>query len=220
MPPACFLVPTTSLKRAPILRTHAWIPLGHTPAEVRTRLLSNETSAVATSVGRFYHRGFQDLALRVAGQTPEDLLEAYFHSFNSLFFFNALTVEFCRFALMPRLSEQWRTNFGARGESRGGVLLKREQEGLESRAEIEVGILVFERPELVDDEERLRSYLGAMLREMIWAFVVVYTCCCPICEDGDGGRCRQETWRAVAVRVELFAKEKLGLDLNVIGDGV
>ncbi|PBP20280.1 hypothetical protein BUE80_DR008986 [Diplocarpon rosae] len=220
MPPSCFLVPTTSLKRAAILRTHAWIPLGHTPTEIRTRLLSNKTSAVATSIDRFHHRDFQNLALRVADQTPEDLLEGYFHSFNSMFFFNALTVEFCSLTLMPRLSEQWRTNFGVRGESKRGLLLKREQEGVEDRTQTKVGILIFERPDLVDDEERLRSYLGAMLKEMIWAFVGVHTCCCQSCEDESGEVSIQETWRAVAVWAQLFAKEKLSLDLDVLGDGV
>lgn len=217
---ACLLLPSTSTKRNPILRTHTWVPLAHTPTEIRARLLSNRTSFVALSVERFHRRSFHDLRLRIAKthSPPEVLLREYFHAFNAIFFFNALTDRLCTFVVMGRACAQWRTEFAPGGERRMGVTVMREQAGLKRRTQVEVGIVVFERvDDRVDEVEKLRAYLGAMLAEMTRAFLGVYACGCDECDVRDGDS-REEAWYRVAVWIEGFAKEKLGLDLDVVGD--
>ncbi|EKD18399.1 uncharacterized protein L3040_007575 [Drepanopeziza brunnea f. sp. 'multigermtubi'] len=221
----CLLIPATSPKRNPMIRSHTWIPLAHTPLEIRTRLTTNKTSFVDRSIDRFHHRSFQNLPLRAGSSSPhhssspsEPLLREYFHAFNALFFFNALSPTFCTFVVMGRNCEQWRREFASGGPQRRGATLKRAQPGLRWRAQVEVGIVVFEPVDArIGAAEKLRRCLGAMSAEMVRAFLGIYACACERCGARDGAAA-EEAWGVVAVWMEGFARERLGLELDVVGD--
>jgi hypothetical protein len=143
----------------------------------------------------------------------------YFELFNKIFFFGALTKDFCELKFVEEVGvsrEEWHRN-STHDDAEGYTTDPRRRLFYQGRTKISI----FEQKDDVSKATLLRRYLGTLLHEMIHAFIHIYICLPPSCEaqtaqlEGSSGH--GITWHRLAKAFEEFAGNWLGLESTLEG---
>ena len=196
-----------------------WIPLSHTHEEVQQRLLENESKQRQFAVDYFWNKNLENLNIFPTRHALDSWnVQKYFELFNKIFFFGALTKDFCELKFVEEVGvsrEEWHRN--STHEDVEGHTTDPRRHRLCYQGCTKISI--FEQKDDVSKATLLRRYLGTLLHEMIHAFIHIYICLSPSCEaqtaqlEGSGGH--GITWHRLALAFEEFAANWLGLELDL-----
>jgi hypothetical protein len=198
--------------------TDGWIHLAHTHEEVQQRLLKNESKQRQYAVDYFWNKNLENLNIFPTRHALDSWnVQKYFELFNKIFFFGALTEDFCELKFVEEVGvsrEEWHRN-STHDDAEGYTTDPRRRLRYRGRTKISI----FEQKDDVSKATLLRRYLGTLLHEMIHAFIHIYICLSPSCEaqtaqlEGSGGH--GITWHRLALAFEEFAGNWLGLELDL-----
>lgn len=199
----------------------------HYLEEVKERFIKNAATLSESAIDRFHSKALSDLSMQSSLTNPENqkLPNLYFNTFNQMFFFDALHQNLCTFRMVLKNgpnSTEWQANYTAQDRLAGYT--QSIHTGFYNSEKRQAKITLFEKL-CADTTYRLEHYLETMLHEMVPAFIMIYTCCCPSCTDifalqyGQKGHGR--TWHAMATILEEVVNEKLGINVFLgIADGM
>jgi hypothetical protein len=174
------------------------VPLLISNAKARGSRLS---SCQQIELNSFHREAIFDLRDHITKYTRTNVLKTYFHLFDELFFGSlGIHCELRSSVISPRTDGAELTG---RSEELGGgrnriIINLRESEG-RTRS------------------EALSRYVGTLLHEMIHVFIYCWACDHGRCADGSGshGRGHGPVWQDAAYALELAAKERGFLGLNI-----
>ncbi|KAH8793282.1 hypothetical protein BGZ57DRAFT_456523 [Hyaloscypha finlandica] len=161
--------------------TDGWIHLAHTHEEVQHRLLKNESKQRQYAVDYFWIKNLENLNIFPTRHALDSWnVQKYFELFNKIFFFGALTDDFCELKFVEEVGvsrEEWHRN-RTHDDAEGYTTDPRRRLRYRGRTKISI----FEQKDDVSKATLLRRYLGTLLHEMIHAFIHIYICLSPSCE--------------------------------------
>ena len=161
----------------------------------------------------FTSKGDNQHSIYILGQcsrfTDSEIVEAYFHLFDSLFFFSSLK-DRCTAELVPKTREGLnhftiKSVSAANGERHSRISIHGlgEESGYTRK----------------DRKAGLRAYLGILLHEMIHVFLYTYSCRIGACNrllQGMAGLGHSEAWMEIAFAIENSVKVLLGLEVDLL----
>lgn len=192
--------------------------MAHSHSELVEGVLDNIINCDPALASSFRARGLHNLHRQTEELSlPETLILAqYWDFFNEIFFSNALHHERSGFDIIPPWYEEWKDNIG---ETHGYTDDNRRVVFRRDEVRSHISILEILESEIEEQTQRMRSYIGTMLHEMVHAFVINYACLCDECQERnkihEGQEGHGRTWQTMAHAVESFCCNPLGLELEL-----
>jgi hypothetical protein len=125
-----------------------------------------------------------------------------------------LTTDSVLWAMIRENDPEWE-----RYQHRGGMITNRLSVSSRTPPNRKVNIYVWEKRQIPDPEKRMRHYIGILMREMLSAFLIVYTCMCDYCRvtygEMEGITGHGIVWQECAYLIENFCLRILGIELDL-----